>query len=158
MIDLHCHILPGIDDGPETIEATLDLARAAVAAGTRTMVATSHVSPRYPNDARTIAAGVALVSAALAAAEIPLSVHPGGEVAISQIDELGAGELPALRLGGGPWLLVESPFTLVVDSMPALLGGLQAAGHRIVLAHPSAVPASTAGSTCCAPWSSTTAC
>ena len=140
MIDLHCHILPGIDDGPATIEATLDLARAAVTAGTRMMVATSHVSPRYPNDAETIAAGVARVKAALAAAEIPLDVRPGGEVAISQIDELAAGELSALRLGGGPWLLVESPFTLVVDSMPALLGLLQSGGHRIVLAHPERCP------------------
>jgi protein-tyrosine phosphatase len=140
VIDLHCHILPGIDDGPGSIDETLDLARAAVAAGTRTMVATSHVSPRYPNDARTIAAGVASVRAALAAAEIGLEVRPGGEVAISQIDELAAGELSALRLGGGPWLLVESPFTLVVDSMPALLGRLQSEGHGIVLAHPERCP------------------
>ena len=37
MIDLHCHVLPGIDDGPETIEGSLELARAAAAAGTRTI-------------------------------------------------------------------------------------------------------------------------
>jgi protein-tyrosine phosphatase len=140
VIDLHCHILPGIDDGPATIEAALDMARVAVAGGTRVMVATSHVSPRYPNDARTVAAGVAAVNARLAAAEIPLEVRPGGEIAISQIDELPPGELSALRLGGGPWLLVESPFTLVVDSIPALLGLLQSAGHRIVLAHPERCP------------------
>ncbi len=140
MIDLHCHILPGIDDGPATLEETLDLARAAVAAGTRTIVATSHVSARYPNDARRIAAAVEQVNARLAAEGIPLDVRAGGEVAISAIDEMPPGELQALRLGGGPWLLVESPFTLVVDSMPALLGGIQAAGHRVVLAHPERCP------------------
>ncbi|MGI8802725.1 MAG: tyrosine-protein phosphatase [Solirubrobacteraceae bacterium] len=140
MIDLHCHILPGIDDGPATIEETLDLARAAVAAGTRTMVATSHVSPRYPNSARTIARAVGEVNARLALEEISLEVRPGGEVAIFQVDELAPGELTALRLGHGPWLLLESPFTLVADSVPALIGRIQDNGHRIVLAHPERCP------------------
>jgi len=48
MIDLHTHILPGIDDGPATIEGSLELARAAVAAGTSTLVATPHVNWTYP--------------------------------------------------------------------------------------------------------------
>jgi protein-tyrosine phosphatase len=56
VIDLHCHVLPGIDDGPETIEGSLSLARVAGAAGTRTLVATPHVSVRYPNDAAAIRA------------------------------------------------------------------------------------------------------
>ncbi len=140
MIDLHCHLLPGIDDGPATLEESVDLARAAVAGGTGTMVATSHVSPRYPNDPRTIAAAVAEVRARLAAEGVPLEIRPGGEVAITQIEVLGPGDLAALSLGGGPWLLVESPFTLIVDSIPALLGQLQEAGHRIVLAHPERCP------------------
>ncbi len=50
MIDLHCHVLPGIDDGPATIEGSLALARAAAQAGTRTLIATPHVSWRYRND------------------------------------------------------------------------------------------------------------
>jgi protein-tyrosine phosphatase len=55
VIDLHCHILPGIDDGPTTIEDSLALARAAVAAGIATIVATPHVNGRYPSRADTIA-------------------------------------------------------------------------------------------------------
>ena len=43
MIDLHAHILPGLDDGPPTTDAALAMARAAVAAGTRAMATTSHV-------------------------------------------------------------------------------------------------------------------
>ena len=54
VIDLHCHVLPGIDDGPATIEDSIALARAAAAGGTRTIVATPHVSWRYPNKAETI--------------------------------------------------------------------------------------------------------
>jgi protein-tyrosine phosphatase len=140
VIDLHCHILPGIDDGPATIEDTLALARAAVAAGTRTIVATSHVSPTYPNSAATIAQNVAAVNARLRAERIPLDVRAGGEIATAVLDTLSPGELAALRLGGGPWLLVESPFTHAVDTMPALLGMLQAAGHAVVLAHPERCP------------------
>lgn len=55
MIDLHCHVLPGIDDGPKDIDGSLELARAAHAAGIRRIVATPHVSPRYSNDPATIA-------------------------------------------------------------------------------------------------------
>jgi len=55
MIDLHCHILPGIDDGPEMIEDSVAIARAAAASGTRTIIATPHVSWRYPNAPDTIA-------------------------------------------------------------------------------------------------------
>ena len=111
MIDLHCHILPGIDDGPETLDETVELARAAVAAGTTTMVATSHVSPRYPNDAGTIARGVAEVTARLAAEEIDLEVRAGGEVAISQIEGLGPGELRRFASGAarGSWSRARSP-------------------------------------------------
>ena len=59
LIDLHSHVLSGIDDGPATIEGSVALARAAAAAGTRKLVATPHVSWHYPNDAETIAPLVA---------------------------------------------------------------------------------------------------
>jgi len=55
VIDLHCHVLPGIDDGPDTLEGSVALARAAAAAGVHAIVATPHVSWRYRNDAATIA-------------------------------------------------------------------------------------------------------
>jgi protein-tyrosine phosphatase len=140
MIDLHCHILPGIDDGPPTIEEALDLARAAVAGGTSTIVATPHVNTRYPNDAATIAAAVSAVNERLREEQIPLDVRAGAELAFTQIDALAEGELDRLRLGDGPWLLIESPYTLAVDSLPTLLARLQSAGHRIVLAHPERCP------------------
>jgi protein-tyrosine phosphatase len=55
MIDLHCHYLPGIDDGPETLAEALALARAAVADGITHAVLTSHVHPgRYPNQRRNL--------------------------------------------------------------------------------------------------------
>ncbi len=141
MIDLHSHILPGIDDGPATIEGSLALARAAAAAGTRTIVATPHVNPRYHNDAATIAGLVAELNVRLAAEEIALEVLPGAEIAITSVVEIDPGELAQLGLGGGRWLLMEPPFTPIASGLENLLSAVQRDGHRIVLAHPERCPA-----------------
>ena len=110
MIDLHCHVLPGIDDGPRTMADSVALAAAAAAGATRTIVATPHVSSQWPdNRAATISALVDELNAHLRRAGVPVEVLAGAEVALSRAAELDAGELDALRLGGGPWLLVECP-------------------------------------------------
>ena len=73
MIDLHCHVLPGIDDGPRMMQETVALARVAHANGIGTLVATPHVSPVHAdNDAGRIATGVAEVQAALAREGVPV--------------------------------------------------------------------------------------
>jgi protein-tyrosine phosphatase len=136
MIDLHCHILPGIDDGPATIEDSIVLARAAAAAGTRVLVATPHVSWTYPNDAETIARLVDQLNARLDSEGVALEVQAGAELAMTRLVDLAPDELSRLRLGGGPWLLVEPPFTPTVTGLDALVFDLQRQGHRILLAHP----------------------
>jgi protein-tyrosine phosphatase len=141
VIDLHTHILPGIDDGPATIEGSVALARAAVAAGTRTVVATPHVNSRYHNDAATIAGLTAELNVRLAAEEIALEVLPGAEIAITNVIEIEPSELAQLGLGGGRWLLMEPPFTPIAIGLENLLAALQRDGHRIVLAHPERCPA-----------------
>ena len=141
MIDLHSHILPGVDDGPATMEGSLELARAAVAAGTRTILATPHINDDPRIDPALIAAGIAELRAALAAAEIPLEVLPGGEIAIWRLIDLDDEMLRALALGGGPFLLVESPFSPVVGDFEPMVLGLHARGHRVLLAHPERCPA-----------------
>jgi protein-tyrosine phosphatase len=141
VIDLHCHVLPGIDDGPTTIESSLALARAAVAAGTRTLVATPHVSWRYPNSAQDIAQLVAELNERLLAEEVALEVRAGAEIALTRAADISPQELGGLGLGGGPWLLVEPPFSPVVSGLDAQLLALQGQGHRIVLAHPERCPA-----------------
>jgi len=141
VIDLHCHVLPGIDDGPETIEGSLALARTAVAAGMRTLVATPHVSARYPNDADTIARLVGELNGRLAEEGVKLEVLPGAEIAITRLPEIEPEQLTRLGLGAGRWLLVEPPFTLVAWGLEGMLLDLQRQGHRIVLAHPERCPA-----------------
>lgn len=143
VIDLHCHILPGIDDGPKTMQDTLELARAAVAAGTRTIVATPHVAPNYPdNDASLISERVLEVNTALWDEKLDLEVRPGAEVALETAAELDDEALAALRLGGGPWLLLECPLSPMAAGVELAVTHLRERGHdHIVLAHPERVPA-----------------
>ena len=136
VIDLHCHVLPGIDDGPETIAGSVALARASAAAGTRTLVATPHVSRRYPNDADTIARLVEELRTRLAAEEVALDVRSGAEIAMARLIDIEPTQLTQLGLGGGPWLLIEPPFAATVNGLEILLRNLQHQGHRILLAHP----------------------
>lgn len=141
MIDLHCHVLPGIDDGPARIEESVELAQDASADGARVLVATSHVNRRYDNDAGVIAAGVEQVNERLAEEGVAVSVRPGAEISLSRAVELPREELERLTLGGGPWLLIEPPFSPVATGLDILLLDLQRQGHRIVLAHPERCPA-----------------
>jgi protein-tyrosine phosphatase len=140
VIDLHCHVLPGIDDGPATIEDAVEIARAAALGGTRVMVATPHVSTRYRNDARTIGQLVGELNARLEAEAVPVEVRPGAEIAITHVGELDRPELVGLGLGGGPWLLLEPPFARSFSRLGPILLDLQRRGHRIVLAHPERCP------------------
>jgi len=144
VIDLHFHLLPGIDDGPSGEAQALDLARAAVAEGTTTVVATPHVSWRYPsNTAASIERAVDSMADLLAREQIPLRVLPGAEIALTRAADLPDEELTRLRLGGadGTHLLVECPMSPSLAGFSDVLAHLRARGHRIVLAHPERCPA-----------------
>jgi len=136
VIDLHCHVLPGIDDGPDSIEGSVALARAAVAAGIQTVVATPHVSWRYPNDAEEIARLVGEVNARLKQEGVALDVRPGGELAMTRLIDVVPAELARFGLGGSSWLLVEPPFTEVATGLDSIVRDLLRRGHHVVLAHP----------------------
>jgi protein-tyrosine phosphatase len=140
VIDLHFHLLPGIDDGPEDLAESVALARAAADLDTSTIVATSHVSHHFRNDAATIAAGVERVATAVREEGIPVDIRAGAEVALTRAVELSDEELHALRLGDGPWLLLECPLTAHASGVDKALSHLTARGHRLLLAHPERCP------------------
>lgn len=142
MIDLHCHILPGIDDGPPSLRATVELARAQVAAGVRQVVATPHVTWELPaNDPPRIREAVAEVNAVLEAEGIDLEVVAGGEIGLTRAAALDDDDLRALAMGEGPWILVEPPLQVASTGFDVVLHRLGARGHRVVLAHPERCPA-----------------
>lgn len=136
MIDLHCHLLPGIDDGPATLEDSVALARAAAQAGTRTIVATPHVSWDYANDAETISALVRVVNERLRSERIPVDVRAGAEIAATRMGDLSAEQLTPLTLGGGGWILLEPPFALAAPGLGMVVSEVQARGLNVVVAHP----------------------
>lgn len=134
VIDLHAHVLPGLDDGPPTLEASLALARAAVRAGTRVMVATPHINERYGRAATELHQAVGELQAELDRAAIPLQVRPGAEVAGARLADLDDATLRGVTLGGGGWILLETPFERAED-LEGAMAALQARGHGVVLAH-----------------------
>jgi protein-tyrosine phosphatase len=111
VIDLHSHILPGVDDGPATLEESLELARSAAADGIRVIAATPHVRDDYPTTPTTMERLLAELRAAIQAEGIPIDVRPGGEIAIDWLDRLSDEDLIRFGLGGSPhYLLVEFPY------------------------------------------------
>lgn len=140
MIDLHFHLLPGIDDGPPDLDASVELARAALATGVDTIVATPHVSLEWPNTPATILTGVRRVQARLNELSIPVRVVPGAEVALSRAMEFSDSQLRSIALAGGRCLLIEVPQAAVMAGLEAQLLHLRKRGHRIVLAHVERCP------------------
>jgi protein-tyrosine phosphatase len=139
VIDLHAHILPGLDDGPRDMDAALALARAAAAAGTRTLAATSHVDRTFWLVPEQLAAARREVARALAEAGIELEVVQGGEVAAARMPAMSDDELRGVALGGGPYVLLECPLG-PADRLEALASDLRQRGFAVLLAHPERSP------------------
>jgi protein-tyrosine phosphatase len=141
VIDLHCHILPGLDDGPPDLDASVALARLAAADGTRTIVATPHVREDYPFAIEQIATLTEQVNQRLAAEGVALDVKAGAEVAMSRLSQIDDDTLSKLCLGEGTnAILVESPYQQATDTLEDTLFNLQLRGFKPVLAHPERSP------------------
>ena len=140
MIDLHCHFLPGIDDGPATLEEALDLARAAVTDGITHSVLTSHVHPgRYPNQRRNLLSAVEKFATEVAKANIPLHLHLGGEARLCPelIDLLAENQVPFLgEVDGFRVVLLEFPHQLIPVGSLRFINSLLKLKIRPLIAHP----------------------
>jgi protein-tyrosine phosphatase len=140
VIDLHCHYLPGIDDGAQTLSESLDLARAAVDAGIHTAVMTPHVHPgRYENSAPTIRKLCAAFQRVLEHQEIPLQVRAGGEVRISSdiIAMVEHDQVPFIgELAGYRIMLLEFPHSHLLLGADKLIKWLLTRHIRPLIAHP----------------------
>jgi protein-tyrosine phosphatase len=141
IVDLHCHILPEVDDGPRSLDASIVQAAAHVQAGVDVVVATPHVRDDLPgNDGARIGSVTRMFSGVLESRDAALRIEAGAEVDLAYACRLADDELRALTLGGGPWLLVEAPLSAAGDDAAVLMGILRARGHQLVLAHPERSP------------------
>jgi protein-tyrosine phosphatase len=136
LIDLHCHVLPGVDDGVRTLAEAVELARAAEADGVTAIAATPHVRDDYPTSAETMDAKVAEVNDAVRAAGIGVEILRGGEVALDFLPELGD-SVSRFGLGGNPnLLLLEFPYYGWPLNFADVVRGLRARGVVPLIAHP----------------------
>jgi protein-tyrosine phosphatase len=135
MIDTHCHLLPGVDDGPASTDEAVALARELVAQGVETVVCTPHWSSRFPTRHEDAAAAHSVLEDALRREQVPLELVLAAElsdaVAVTRsVDEVRR------RSIASRWVIVE----LVERSLPLhvemVVRRLEAAGLGTVLAHP----------------------
>jgi protein-tyrosine phosphatase len=140
VIDLHAHILPGLDDGPRDLDASATLAAAAVEAGTTVLAATSHVNLSFGLVPAELTAAREAVVARLAADGIPLEVVQGGEVSPGRLPSLRDEDLHAVTLGSGPWVLLECPLSPAAAGMDLMVADLRRRGFGVLLAHPERSP------------------
>ncbi len=137
MIDLHSHILPGLDDGARTIEDSLDIAYDAVEDGITAIAGTPHVRDDYATGPEAMEDSLERLRDALEDAGIPLEVLPGGEVAVEWLARLSPDDLRRFGLGGNPgYLLVETPYYGWPVALADGLFSLVSSGITPVLAHP----------------------
>lgn len=136
MIDLHCHILPGVDDGALDIGDSAGMARQAAADGIEAICATPHI--RHDHDVRIheVAGRVETVNRRLGDEGIPVTVLGGGEVAETAVEGLSDEELAQVALGGGNWILLEPAPGPLGERLSRHIGELADRGYRTLIAHP----------------------
>jgi protein-tyrosine phosphatase len=137
VIDLHSHVLPGVDDGAETLERSLEMLWAAAEDGITRLAATPHVREDYPTTPETMERLVAKLNAAGRRAGLPVRVLPGAELDLSCTSRLDDERLRRFGLGGNPSvLLLELPYHGWPLQLHDLAFRLRLRGFSVVLAHP----------------------
>lgn len=138
MIDLHVHVLPGIDDGARDEAAAIALVSEAVATGVTTIAATPHLRADHPHVRPfELAERTARLQAALDRAGVAAELVTAGEVDLRWAQRAGADELKAVSYGGrGRDVLAEVPYGELKPEFEDLVFRLRVRGYRVLLAHP----------------------
>lgn len=137
MIDLHCHILPDLDDGAADLTTALAMARAFVADGVSRVACTPHILPGlYHNKGPGIQAAVAKLRAELDREGIALGLVAGADnhIAPDCVSQLRTGQM--LTLAGSRYVLIEPPHHVVPQRIEQVFFDLLMAGYVPILTHP----------------------
>ena len=139
-VDLHCHMLPGLDDGARGLEDTIAHARRLEAAGVHDVACTPHIKRlEFPRvEIARLAALRGETQRVLEGFGIDVRLHGGGELAHEDALWLGADDLELIAQGpeGGRWLLLECPFEGLDDGVVRAAERLCEHGYGVLLAHP----------------------
>ena len=139
-VDCHCHILPGIDDGPATLEESMEMARALSDAGYAEVYCTPHrIRWSYDATAAQVRSAVIALQAELDRAGIAVRLHPGREHYLDEflLDIIATDPLP---LGRSRLLLVELPDNADQEMVKHVCYRLTCGGYRVMIAHPERNP------------------
>jgi protein-tyrosine phosphatase len=134
LIDIHSHVLPGLDDGARSLDESLAMLAMAAEAGTTDIVATPHAHPDYPFDAARVAVALDQLRAANPTS---VRIHSGCDFHLDF--DLVADCMTHPRkysINGGPYLLIELPEMLPLRSVPPVVENLRQAGLIPILTHP----------------------
>ncbi|EZP59701.1 tyrosine-protein phosphatase [Exiguobacterium sp. RIT341] len=137
MVDIHCHILPLVDDGPASVEHALQLAEQAVAEGVSRIIATPHIyHPQFETEDVDVQLTVDEFNVLLKQRDIPLTVYPGHEIRLigELMEALEAGQ--ALTLNDSRYILIEFPSSGIPSYARQVFAELISDGYIPVVAHP----------------------
>jgi protein-tyrosine phosphatase len=136
VIDLHCHILPALDDGALDMRDSVGMGRQAAGDGIEAICATPHI--RHDHDVRIehLADRVEAVNRSLRDEGVPVTVLQGGEVAETAVEDLSEEELGRVTLGAGNWVLLEPAPGPLSDTLLRRVEHLAERGHGALIAHP----------------------
>jgi len=136
VIDLHCHILPALDDGALDLADSVAMARVAERDGIAVVCATPHIRSDHDVRIEELPPRVAELQSELDERGVSVRIARGGEVSQLAADGLSVEQLRAVSLDGGGWVLLEPAPGPLADELPALVERLAARGARTLLAHP----------------------
>ncbi|MER2556476.1 MAG: CpsB/CapC family capsule biosynthesis tyrosine phosphatase [Candidatus Competibacter denitrificans] len=137
MIDLHCHLLPGIDDGAPDLSTSLCMARMAAADGLTLTACTPHIYPGlYENTGPAIRQAVSALRAELAEAGIPLQLTHGADTHLTPDLVSGLRQGRVLSLHDSRYFLLEPPHHVAPPRLTEIVFELLAAGYIPVITHP----------------------
>lgn len=137
-VDIHCHCLPGIDDGPATMQESLVLCRALLNEGITTVIATPHQLGRFSefNETSHIREAVLVLNEELKSNDIALRITPGADVRVDErICKLLEEDKVLTLADGGKYILLELPHEVLIDIEPLLID-LASMGIEAIISHP----------------------
>ncbi len=140
--DIHSHILPGIDDGAATVEDSLTMARSFISGGVDHVFATPHhiIGTAWALPAEQVMQQVKDLQTVLQQHKIPLTLHPGMEIALHYHLEKEMMDNELLPLGDSNCYLIEPPFQSFRDDLLDVVLAVQNTGKCVILAHPERIP------------------
>ena len=135
-VDLHSHLIPGIDDGSQSIDQSMDMIEQLVNLGVQKIITTPHIHPRYPNTAEQIMSGLHTIQKAIKDRSIPVEIEAGAEYFVDELFHKQVADKEPILSFGDRFVLVESAFVNKPVFFENVLFDLKTQGYKPILAHP----------------------